>query len=164
MRLWNPLSSETPLHMLTGHKDAINAMCAIEVGSHVLLATGGADATIRLWDPVTGETVRTIHRSAEPVLKLCPLEVEGKSLLACTTGDAIQLWDAASGDAVLTLRGHSDDIGALCTLPVHGRTFLASGGLDHTVRLWDPARVQVTEAHAVHAVCVVSVDGNAVLT
>ncbi|NUL02181.1 trypsin-like peptidase domain-containing protein [Streptomyces lunaelactis] len=163
VRLWDPLSNETPLRMLTGHKDAINAMCAIEVGNRVLLATGGADATIRLWDPVTGEAVRTIRGRAEPVLKLCPLEVEGQSLLACTTGDAIQLWDPASDDAALTLRGHSDDIGALCTLPVHGRTFLASGGLDHTVRLWDPARVQSNEAHAVHAVSVVSVDGHTVL-
>ncbi|MFR9791345.1 WD40 repeat domain-containing protein [Streptomyces sp. MB22_4] len=163
VHLWNPLSSETPLRLLTGHEDAINAMCAIEVGGHVLLATGSSDATVRLWDPVTGEAVRTLSRRAEPVLRLCPLEVEGQSLLACTTGDAIQLWDAASDDNVITLRGHSDDIGALCTLPVHEHTFLASGGLDHTVRLWDPARAQVKEAHAVHAVCAVSVDGRTVL-
>ncbi|MGW7575085.1 trypsin-like peptidase domain-containing protein [Streptomyces sp. NPDC054765] len=163
VHLWNPLSGEMPLRVLTGHEDAINAMCAIEVGGHVLLATGGSDATVRLWDPVTGEPVRALSRRAEPVLRLCPLEVEGQSLLACTTGDAIQLWDAASDDTVVTLRGHSDDIGALCTLPVHERTFLASGGLDHTLRLWDPARVQVKEAHAVHAVCAVSVDGRTVL-
>jgi WD40 repeat protein len=39
---------------LTGHSDRVNAVAAVPLpDGRVLLATGGADCTVRLWDPAT---------------------------------------------------------------------------------------------------------------
>jgi WD40 repeat protein len=105
-----------------------------------MLASGGNDATVRLWDVATGK-LRATLRGHEGTVSALGCSPDGR-LLASAGGDAvIQLWDVATGELRATLKGGEDDgVFALAFSP-DGRT-LASGGGDGTVRLWDIASGQ----------------------
>ena len=41
--------------MSNGHQGWVNALCAVAVGGRDLLASGGINGTVRLWDPQTSK-------------------------------------------------------------------------------------------------------------
>ena len=64
MRIWNPASGiET--HQLIAEASHVTGRCAVRVDGRDLLATGGADRTVRIWDPVTGNEITRIPTYAE---------------------------------------------------------------------------------------------------
>ncbi|MGX1812244.1 WD40 repeat domain-containing protein, partial [Nocardia sp. NPDC055321] len=85
-----------------------------------LLASGGSDSAVRLWDPTTGqeEQVLTGHRG--PVKALASVVVpDGRTLLASAGSDStVLLWDLTNSEAVLwqALRPVQVAIVALCGL------------------------------------------------
>ena len=108
-----------------------------------LLASGGGDKTVRLWDPGTGQHRRTLKGHTDPYLNT-PSGVLGLAfspvgrLLASGGGDkTVRLWDPATGQQLRTMTGHDGKVFGVAFSP-DGR-LLASGGGDNTVRLWDPA-------------------------
>ncbi|MFC5218255.1 WD40 repeat domain-containing protein [Streptomyces coerulescens] len=123
---------------LDGHESSVVALCAVEVTERVLLASLGEDKTVRLWEPASGWCVGTLP-GEDLAFTLHAVTVEGHSLLAGTSSDLVRLLDPETGRIAITLQGHSDSVDSLCVLRVNGRDLLASGGADHTVRLWDPA-------------------------
>jgi WD40 repeat protein/transcriptional regulator with XRE-family HTH domain len=109
-----------------------------------LLASAGADGTVRLWDPATGRAVGAIlHASARHGVYGVAFSPGGK-LLASGGGDGtVRLWDPATGRRVgKTLYASARTtarygVRAVAFSP--GGKLLASAGADGTVRLWDPA-------------------------
>jgi WD40 repeat protein len=109
-----------------------------------LLASGGGDKTVRLWDPATGAPVGkplTGH-TGRVVWVAFGTGPGGRPLLASGSWDkTARLWDPATGAPVgKPLTGHTDFVVSVAfgTGP-GGRPLLASGSWDKTVRLWDPA-------------------------
>ena len=121
----------------------VNAVAAVPLpGRRTLLASGGDDGTVRLWNPATGDPVGdplTGHSGGVNAVAAVPLP-GGRTLLASGGDDGtVRLWDPATGDPVGDpLTGHTGGVRAVAALP-GGRMLLASGGGDGTVRLWDPA-------------------------
>ena len=105
-----------------------------------LLASGGGDGTVRLWDPATGRPVGTpLHASARNGVSAVAFS-PGGTLLASGGGDGtVRLWDPATGRPVGTPLHASARNGVSAVAFSPGGTLLASGGGDGTVRLWDPA-------------------------
>jgi WD40 repeat protein len=107
-----------------------------------LLASGGDDGTVRLWDPASGDPVGhplTGHTSGVRTVAAVPLP-DGRTLLASGGGDGtVRLWDPVSGDPVRhPVTGHTNWVRAVAAVPLpDGRIMLATGGGDGTVRLWD---------------------------
>ena len=121
----------------------VNAVAAVPLpGGRTLVASGGDDGTVRLWDPATGNPVGrplTGHTGGVNTVVALP---GGRTLLASGGDDhTVRLWDPATGNPVgPPLTGHTGGVRTVAAVPLPGgRTLLASGGDDGTVRLWDPA-------------------------
>jgi WD40 repeat protein len=86
---------------LTGHTGWVKAVAAVPLpDGRTLLATGGSDETVRLWDPATGTPVRdplTGHTDWVWAVAAVPLP-DGRTLLATGSRDeTVRLWDPATG-------------------------------------------------------------------
>ena len=119
--------------------------CAVEGrDGSVLLATAGADGSVRLWDPVSCVAVGRAMRGHDGAVRgICAVggTAGGGRLLATAGVDgSVRLWDPVSCVAAgAALTGHDGVVFSVCSLPVPPRgTLLASAGADGSVRLWDP--------------------------
>jgi WD40 repeat protein/DNA-binding XRE family transcriptional regulator len=105
-----------------------------------LLASGGGDGMVRLWNPHTGRPLGApMHASARYGVSAVAFSPDGR-LLAGGGGDGmVRLWNAHTGRPVtlpIQASNVSNGVSAVAFSP-DGR-LLASGGGDGTVRLWNP--------------------------
>ncbi|WP_045865885.1 TIR domain-containing protein [Streptomyces sp. WMMB 714] len=118
------------LRTLHGHQDRVYA---VKFRSTVL-ATGSADGTVRLWDPVSG---RCRHRLEVHPGGVWPVSLDAAGRLLAT-GDAeglVTLWDTATGEALHRLPDHTAPVYTAVFSP-DGET-LATGDAGASLRLWD---------------------------
>ncbi|MER6067402.1 trypsin-like peptidase domain-containing protein [Streptomyces sp. NPDC001817] len=162
--LLDPATGEPVAPLASGYADEIHAMCAFTTHGRTLLAGGGDDRTVRLWDPARTRTGR-----ATAIYALCPVRVDDHTVLASGGDDcSVRLWDPATGEVTHTLAGHADWVRALCSLSIDGRTLVASGSDEGMVRLWDARTgdlVRTFTGHfkAVYAVCSVRIGDRTLL-
>jgi len=155
--------------VLEGHQGFIYAVCPVTADGRHLLASGGLDGTVRIWDPATGEQARILQGHQDTVSAVCPVTAGSRDLLASVGDDGtVRIWDPATGEQARILQGHQDTVSAVCPVTVAGRHLLASGGADRTVRIWDPAtgeQARILQGHqdTVSAVCPVTVAGRHLL-
>lgn len=108
-----------------------------------MLASGGADATVRIWDLETGEQRAVLegHRGRRRRINTLSAvtAADGRRLLASASDDAtVRIWDLETGGPRMVLRGHQDRVWAACPVTAaDGRRLLASASDDTTVRIWD---------------------------
>ena len=104
---------------------------AVSSGSGLVVA--GQGASVRVWDPETGQEMGRLAGHADEV-RAVALSAGGR--LALTGGDrTLRLWDVAAGREVQRFVGHRGRVRGVA-LSSDGRLAL-SGGDDGTLRLWD---------------------------
>jgi WD40 repeat protein len=137
-----------PLATLKGHTGTVWDVLLSADGR--LLASGGGDGTVRLWETTTGRPLATLKGHTGGVWGVA-LSADGR-LLASGGGDGIvRLWsladtrdhgenmlgmqEAGGGQLLATLKGHTGVVRGVA-LSADGRLVI-SGGYDGTVRLWE---------------------------
>lgn len=99
-----------------------------------LLATGGDDGRIFLWEIPSGKQVRSLdgHKGRICALVFSP---DGRRLASASGDETVALWNPIEGQRLLSGEGHEGCVLSLAFSP-DGKT-LASGSFDNTIRLWD---------------------------
>jgi WD40 repeat protein len=132
-----------------------------------ILAAGGADNHIRLFDAATGQEIRRLAghrpRTFKPAQKKGTFDLlvgsvgagnvttlafspDGKTLASGGWDDTVRLWEVAGGTERRRLFAHQAMV-ARVAFSGDGKVLASRGGLDGVLRLWDPATG--AELHAV---------------
>ncbi|KAG5804854.1 hypothetical protein H9Q71_010561 [Fusarium xylarioides] len=97
-----------------------------------LIASGGRDQTIKIWDIATGVCRRTLEDQDSAIYSITFLP-DGKGLASAS--DNIQIWDTKSGLCLQTLEGHYHRVSSVASSP--DGQYLASGSFDGRIKIWD---------------------------
>ncbi|MGE0856964.1 MAG: protein kinase, partial [Hyphomicrobiaceae bacterium] len=143
--LWDTKTQTQPMHILEGHGNSVQALSYSAEGS--LLASGGADKTVRLWNISTLDLVRT-YRGGNDFVSDVTVSPDGKHLAAASLDGSIRVWSTGSSRLKRRYSGHRGAVSGLAFAPDGQR--LASAGNDGTVRLWDLGKRRSVRAFAGH--------------
>ncbi|MEM7119003.1 MAG: BTAD domain-containing putative transcriptional regulator [Chloroflexota bacterium] len=127
------LSRETGeiLWQSVAHAGGTHAVAFIDNGR--LLATGGLDNQVRIWDPATGDCQQTLVGHQAAVIRLAMHE-NGRYLISSSHDRTIILWDLARGEPLRRWVGHQSLILGL-GFGDKGRSVI-SAARDNTIRCW----------------------------
>jgi WD40 repeat protein/RsiW-degrading membrane proteinase PrsW (M82 family) len=115
-----------------GHADSVNSVVFSPDGS--ILASGGFDHAIKLWDVSTGTLLKTFKGHSDFVLSVT-FSPDGNVLASSSYDKSIKLWEVNSGKVLRTMRGHTDAVTSVALSP--DGQILASGSFDRTIKLWE---------------------------
>lgn len=158
VKLWDPATGRE-VKSLRGYSQSVYAVAYSPDGG--LLAVGGADGIVKLWDMVTGELRSFKGRTSfissvafSPDGKILATSEYGKLLPSGEIGDIIQLWDVQTGGRLKTLKGPSGSRDTIAFSP-DGRTLAVAGYVE--VMLWDVATGNMLQRVEEIPCCVYSV-------
>jgi serine/threonine protein kinase len=114
------------------HHAGVNSVAISRDG--MLLASGGNDQSIRLWDINTRATI-AILKAHTAAVKSVAFSPDGTILASSSDDQTIKLWNLSDRQEIYTLSGHSHAVKSVAFSPNHH--LLASGSWDKTIKLWD---------------------------
>ncbi|WP_414530784.1 WD40 repeat domain-containing protein [Nodularia chucula] len=117
------------VNTLNGHTGIIYAMAINPEGK--ILASGGGDHKINLWNLDNGEVVATFNGHSNTIRSI-NFSNDGLILASASTDKTIMLWYSLAGT---TFRGHSEIVTSVVLSPDSQK--LASGSTDKTIRIWN---------------------------
>jgi eukaryotic-like serine/threonine-protein kinase len=110
------------------------ACCVAFDQSGKLVASGGADGQVRVWDIGTG--LERLHfQAAASRVSAVAFSPDGKRIATGGLDCSINVWDAATGDRISALPGHGKPVVHVAFNP--DGTTLCSAAQDGTFKLWD---------------------------
>jgi len=112
---------------LSGHDGAVTAIAIAPDGR---VATGGDDATVRLW--LDGES--TARWTVDDWVTDLAFTPDGAILAVAMQNGVVQLWDVATGEMLAAFDAHDDPVMAVRFDPQG--VLLATAGAEGIVRVW----------------------------
>jgi WD40 repeat protein len=101
-----------------------------------VLASGGSDNNVLLWDAATGERMGAPLSGHTDVVRSVAFSPDGRLLASGSEDRTIRIWDVASTqNPPVTLSGHNAEVTGVAFTP-DGK-FVASSSWDSDARLWD---------------------------
>lgn len=121
-----------PVATLEGHEGAVNSVAFSPDGT--LLASGGTDTVVRLWNPTTGELTNELSGHTAPVFAVA-FNSDGTQLASTGQDFSVPIWDVNTGEQL-------DDASVLSDLAKSMIGYLA--GLEAAFRsvAWIPGIIE----------------------
>ena len=135
-----------PVHVFDGHESAVQAVAFSSARG--LIASGGADRTVRLWNAETFEAGR-VYRGHQDFVTALAFSADGRSLASGDLAGAVRIWSMTTRRAQRAIRAHGGGITALA-YSADGN-WLATSSRDGLVKLWDMVRPRPPRVFAGHA-------------
>jgi WD40 repeat protein len=130
--LWDPATART-LARLEGHTDMVRAAAVARKGR--LAATGGFDASVRLWDLQARKPAGALTlRGPQPLGQVVAVAFTPDEKQLVSGGSLLVLWDVRTRAALFRFATPQVFIHSVAVSPNGG--FLLSGAADGAVRLW----------------------------
>ena len=101
MKLWETGELQAPATPLEGHTGDVFSVAFAPNG---MLASGGQDGAVKLWDADTRQTLATLEGKAGEVSAVA-FSPDGEILAAGSWGGAVKLWNVHQRQALATLKG-----------------------------------------------------------
>jgi WD40 repeat protein/serine/threonine protein kinase len=143
--LWDARQASAPLQVLDGHENSVQSLAYSP--QRLLLASGSADRTVRVWDLDT-LTLKRSYSGPRDFVTSVAFSQSGKLLAAGSLDGRIQIWSVLSQRRLRALSGHRGRVADIAFSPSGDQ--LASAGEDGTVRLWDLQRGRIVRALTGH--------------
>jgi WD40 repeat protein len=103
-----------------------------------LIASGGHDKVLRLWEAKTGKPIRTLSGTEGRAILSIAFSPDGKTLVSGSWDDVIRIWDVASGMEVRQLGAAPGAHGWVgVAYSPDGKTLASTSGAK--IRFWDTA-------------------------
>lgn len=117
---------------LYGHK--LPALAVDASDDDTILASSGADKTIKIWGLDFGDTHRTLHGHEDSVTDLRFVR-RTHNFFTTSKDGTVRYWDGDRFEQILILNGHFAEVSCLSI----SRTgaFVLTGGMDRQVRVWE---------------------------
>ncbi|GAA5886337.1 hypothetical protein JCM16303_002503 [Sporobolomyces ruberrimus] len=124
---------ETAIRVLKGHLSAVFCVGWSPRGD--LVASGGMDETVRVWDAQKGKCMRVLPAHSEPVSSV-QFSRDGTMIVSGSWDGYIRIWDTATGQCLKTLV-NEDNAPVSNVRFTPNSKFIFTSTLDSTIRLWD---------------------------
>jgi WD40 repeat protein len=158
---------ETTIVVYHGHATPVNAVAWSPDNRHEathyqhLIASGGDDGTVQIWDAMTGHKIST-YRGHSGGVSAVAWSPDGKYIASAGIDNTVQVWEAITLRKISSTK-HSDIVTAIAWSPRkltshEGNSYLiASASADSTVQIWDAPTGQRkflyrNHVHPLHAV------------
>jgi len=117
---------------LYGH--SLPALALDASDDDTILASGGADKTIKIWGLDFGDTHKTLYGHTDSITDLRFVRRTHNFFTSSKDG-SVRFWDGDRFEQILSLNGHTAELNCLAV----SRTgaFVLSGGMDRQVRVWE---------------------------
>lgn len=123
---------------LYGH--SLPALALDASDDDTILASGGADKTIKIWGLDFGDTHRTMYGHADSITDL--RFVKKTHYFFTTSKDGtVRYWDGDRFEQISLLNGHIAEINCLCIASTGA--FVLSAGMDRQIRVWERTKDMV---------------------
>lgn len=117
---------------LYGHKLPVLAFDSSS--DDTILASGGADKSIKIWGLDFGDTHRTLYGHEDSITDLRFVK-RTHYFFTCSKDKTVRYWDGDRFQQILLLRGHASEVN--CLAVSSNGAFVLSGGMDRQVRVWE---------------------------
>ncbi|KAJ5541349.1 hypothetical protein N7494_006425 [Penicillium frequentans] len=141
INIWD-LTTKHSMSKLQGHGNSVSLIAWSHDGSRV--ASASVDKAVRIWDPVTGQTILRLehYRSVSAIT----WSLDGSRLASASYGGMVTIWNVVTGQIMSALEGHKNRVESIAWQQDGNRLASAS---DEAIRIWDPAtgQIAILEGH-----------------